>query len=338
MREQLQKKFVEDWLNSSRRTILKVAPRVGKCKISLEIAKRLGVRKMLVVFPRNDIQSSWENEKIKWGYDIELVFTTYKSLHKHTENYELRAYDELHEASEANLIEIDKNKDQAIGLSGSMTKTTESKILEATGMYVCSEYSIAQAVEDGIICDYEINVHKLKLIPEDKRKFNSLHFRWEKAKGAYKRMLELQIISFLQTCKTKELYTKELIKKYADERILVFCGQTDMADRLGIPVYHSKNKEKQIFDDFCQGKGQHLACCQLIQAGITILPINRGIINYTSGSSENSAQKICRFLGKELYAPDKKAIIDFLAIDEPFSMQRTKTALLFFDESKIIYK
>ncbi len=110
-----------------------------------------------------------------------------------------------------------------------------------------------------------------------------------------------------------------------------------MADRQGIPVYHSKKKEQEIFDGFCRGDVQQLACCEMLAAGITILPINRGILAYVSGASEQAAQKICRMLGKEVFNPNKKAIIDLIDFDESFSRIRTATALNMFDNTKINY-
>jgi hypothetical protein len=61
------------------------------------------------------------------------------------------------------------------------------------------------------------------------------------------------------------------------------------------------------------------------------------VINYTSGNPEDTAQKICRFLGFEYDNPDKKAEIHLISSTENFEKSRLKTALLFFDESKINY-
>lgn len=337
-REELQEKYKNEWLSSSRRAVLLLAPRIGKTKIAINIIEEAGYKKILVAFPRNDIKSSWDNELDKLGVLLPgLVYTTFVSLHKHLEEqWDLIIIDEIQEASDNVLDRVPKEGD-ILCLTGTMTKTTENNILERTGIYVCSEYTIKEAVEDGVICDYEINVHRIELEGIEAHKFNILNRRHMKAEGSYKNMLKLQMIGLLQKSEVKVEYTKALIKKYEEERLLIFCGQTEIADKLGIPVYHSKKKEKQIFDDFCKGNGQHLACVKLIQAGITILPINRGIINYTSGASEDCAQKICRFLGKELYAPGKKAIIEFLSINEPFDQQRVKTALNMFDNSKINY-
>lgn len=338
MIDKLQEKWREEWLSSSKRAILFLSPRTGKTKASLDIAEEVGARKILVAMPRNDIQQAWERERK--GREIDLEYTTFRSLEKHLEGeYSLIIMDEIHEGSDKLLETLSKFPQNIpiIGLTGTMTHSTEANILKRTGLYVCSRYTIEEAVRDGVICDYEINVHKIPLIGEEKTKFEKLYSKYKWAKGSFKNLISLQLIGMLQKSPSKLTYTKELIQEYSNERLLIFCGQTEIADQLGIPVYHSKQKEKQIFDDFCEGKGDHLACVKLIQAGITIKPINRGIINYNSGASEDCAQKICRFLGKELYFPDKKAQVEFLCIDHPFSMWRVETALNLFEQSKISY-
>ncbi len=341
MINELQEKWRKEWLSSSRRAILFLSPRVGKCRIALKIKEELKALNVLIIIPRNDIRGSWEDELGKLGMcDFGIQFTTFRSLEKHIRGkWDLIIWDEIQEGSDKLLEALSKFTQSIpiIGLTGTMTHSTEANILKKTGLYVCSRYTIEEAVRDGVICDYEINVHKIPLIGEEKTKFEKLYNRYKWAKGSFKNLVSLQLIGMLQKSPSKLSYTKELIQKYSNERLLIFCGQTEIADQLGVPVYHSKQREKQIFDDFCEGKGDHLACVKLIQAGITIKPINRGIINYNSGASEDCAQKICRFLGKELYSPDKKAHIEFLCINHPFSMWRVETALNMFEQSKINY-
>ena len=75
----------------------------------------------------------------------------------------------------------------------------------------------------------------------------------------------------------------------------------------------------------------------MMQSGITILPISLGIINYMSGNPEDSAQKICRFLGIEYDNLNKKAEIHIICSNTDFEKKRIETALMFFDENKIKY-
>lgn len=345
---ELQEKWGEEWLASSRRAILFLSCRAGKTRVALDIARKRGAKRLLVAFPRNDIQASWEKEIELMGMDVEVEYTTFLSLHKCQGEYDLRIYDEIHEASN-NVLDVMSVKGEVIALSGTMTNTTEGNILKKTGLYVCSRYTIEEAVADGVICDYEINVHRIALdtktpyiktkkgLVTEKRSFDNISYVLSGMKGKQRKFMELKLISILKNSLAKEEYTKDLIDIYRGERLLIFCGLTDMADRLGVPVYHSKKKEQETFDSFCRGDIPHMACVKMLQAGITIKPIQRILLNYASGASESTAQMICRALGREYDAPEKKATIDLLTINEAFDRQRVETALNFFEKSKINY-
>lgn len=350
--DRLQEGWKEEWLSSSRRAILFLSCRSGKTSVALNIIKELG-GKVLVCFPRNDIEVGWKKEMYRLGVgEGNIAFTTFLSMGKYLdEGWDLIIIDEIHELSNKGmetLLEFG-SRVSILGLTGTMTNTTEGGLLKKTGLYVCSRYTIEEAVKDGVICDYEINVHSIKLddiVPyiktkrgliTEKKSFDNIHYILSKMKGKQKRFIELKLINILKNSLAKEGYTKGLIDTYRGERLLIFCGLTNMADRMGVPVYHSKKKEQEIFDGFCIGSIPHMACVKMLQAGITIKPINRAIINYTSGASETCCQMICRTLGKETFSPDKKAVIEFLTIDEPFDRMRASTALNMFEQGKINY-
>ena len=115
--------------------------------------------------------------------------------------------------------------------------------------------------------------------------------------------------------------------------LLVNC--LALKEKLAEKLY-SEFSEKEIFNSFCNGEGNHLATIKMMQSGITILPISLGIINYMSGNPEDSAQKICRFLGIEYDNLNKKAEIHIRCSKTDFEKKRIETALMFFDENKIL--
>jgi hypothetical protein len=139
----------------------------------------------------------------------------------------------------------------------------------------------------------------------------------------------------IQNSVAKLEMTKRLIQKHKDERILVFCGITKIADSLGIPSYHSKKEEKQVFEDFASGKGNHMAVVKIGNTGVTYKPLNRVIINYFDSNAENLAQKINRCMAMEYNNPDKKAQIYIISSDEEVEAKWLNKALEFFDKSKI---
>lgn len=329
------------------------APRFGKIKTTIEILKEIDVDKILIAFPRNDIAEGWRSDFKKWGYkNANITFTTFRSLKNHVkEHWDFFIIDEIQEASAKQLemmYSIVLNS-PTIALSGTITGKTEKQIMKHTGMEICYKYTIDQAVEEGILTDYDIYIHlvdldnKTKIYSKntktEKRYFDAISFTKEKMDSASQKwFMELKQIKILQNSLAKVNKTKELINKYEDQRLLIFTGLTEIANQLEVPVYHSKSRDRQVFLDFCNGINyKHLATVNMMQAGITILPINKGLVNYISGAPENTAQKICRFLGFEYATPDKKASIHIISSREKFELNRIKTALSFFNGDKIHY-
>lgn len=350
IRERIQEEAFQAWNTGGRKSIIKAAPRTGKTFIAEKAIPNY--LHTIIVLPRNDIIEGWMNtfEK-KWKVMCSVEFCTTRSLKKVIYQRScLLVLDEIQEYSDNQLDELstmvgDFTVD-VMALTGTLTKKKEERIARILGLPISYEYSIEEAVADGILTDYQINVHKIPLDKlrryittkkgevSEKTYFDKIQYAIKK-NPKNKAFLDRKLISLLQTSGSKLEATLRFLDSYKEERVLVFCGQTKIADELGIPVYHSKAKEKGILDDFCKNLGiNQLATVKMLQAGITIHPIDRGVLNYTSGSPEDCAQKICRFLA---YEWNKKATIDILCIDEEFELGRIRTALMYFDESKINY-
>ena len=155
--------------------------------------------------------------------------------------------------------------------------------------------------------------------------------------GTVTMFLRLARMRLIQSSLAKTNATKALLAAHKDERVLVFCGTTAVADNLGIPSYHNKSKEKEIFEDFAEGKGNHLAVVKIGNTGVTYKPLDKVIINYFDSNAENLAQKINRCMAMEYNTPDKKAHIYIVSSDEAVELKWLKKALEFFDENKIKY-
>lgn len=352
IREVRQGEAKEAYLASNRKSILNCAPRFGKIKTTIEIMKELGVERPLISFPRNDIAEGWKSDFKKFGFDVEVDYVTFTSMKKKIEgDYDFFVIDEIQEASSNQmkvmdyLVSIDTLP--CVGLSGTITATTEKDIIRGLGLTICYKYEIDKAVAEGILSDYHIYVHQVDLDNKigycgakkktEKEYFKALVAVKDKMKGQQKWFMEMKQINVLQNSISKLEKTKELIDKYRSERLLIFTGLTEIADKLGVPVYHSKSKDRKLFLDFCAGIGDHCATVNMLQAGITVLPIDKGIVNYFSGAPEATTQKICRFLGTEMQRPNKKAEIHLVSSKEKFELFRLQTALSFFESSKITY-
>ena len=353
LRDERQQEFANIWINSGKHGILNLCPRFGKIFTTINIIEKLKPKSILIAYPDNKIRDSWKTDFEKRGYDdSNVTYTTHLSLKKYTENlYDLVVLDEIHLLSEAQieaareLLEININ---VLGLTGTMTSWTEQTLEDELDLSVVAHYPIEQAIEEGVIVDYEITVVRVPL--DNKRKNNYKDkMRTEKqqfdaygyvinsleAQGKSTMFLRLARMRIIQNSVAKMEKTRDLLKKHKDERVLVFCGVTKIADSLGIPSYHSKKDEKQLFEDFASGKGKHMAVVKIGNTGVTYKPLNRVIINYFDSNAENLAQKINRCMAMEYNNPDKKAQIYIVCSNEDVEAKWLKKALEFFDKNKI---
>ena len=357
LRDERQKEFANAWLDHGKFGILNLCPRFGKIYTTINALEQLPPHStILIAYPDLKIKESWEKDFATRGYNNpNITYTTHLSLHKYKEyDFDVIIIDEIHLLSEAQIEaakELIEHNECVLGLTGTLSRWTEETLNEELGLYVLAEYPIEQAIEEGVIVDYQITVVKVPLdnvqkqnykgkMRTEKQQFDAYGYVINKMEqtGGNSMFLRLSRMRIIQNSIAKLRMTKQLLNKHADERVLVFCGVTSIADNLGIPSYHSKSSEKQLFEDFASGKGNHLAVVKIGNTGVTYKPLNRVIINYFDSNAENLAQKINRCMAMEYNTPDKKAHIYIITSNEEVEMKWLNKALEFFDKRKIKYE
>jgi superfamily II DNA or RNA helicase len=354
LRDKRQKEFADVWLKE-KHGILNLCPRFGKIRTSILALEKLKPKSILIAYPDNKIKESWEADFRASGFDDSIVtYTTHLSLKKLADqSFDVVIIDEIHLLSEAQ-IEVCKDlfdvNGQILGLTGTLSSWTERTLEEELDLHVIATYPIEKAIEEGVIVDYEIHVIRVPLDnvtlqdykgkkKTEKKQFDALTWVVNKLQnsGSDTMFMRLARMRLIQSSLAKVKATRALLEKHADERVLVFCGVTKIADSLGIPSYHSKSTEKQLFEDFAEGKGNHLAVVKIGNTGVTYKPLNKVIINYFDSNAENLAQKINRCMAMEYNTPDKKAHIYIVSTTEPTELKWLSKALEFFDKNKIKY-
>ena len=213
-----------------------------------------------------------------------------------------------------------------------------------------ANYSIEQAISEGVITDYEIDVIQVPLDNKIKQRFGR-KIRTEKQQfdiygkiiekleneGKNTKFLRLSRMRIIQGSVAKQQRTISLIEEHKEERILVFCGLTKIADNLGIPSYHSKSSDKKVFDEFVNGEGKHLAVIKIGNTGITYSPLSFTIISFFDSNSENLCQKILRVMSMEYDNPEKMAKIFIICSTEIVEQHWLSRALEMFNQEKINY-
>ena len=356
IRDIRQEEFAGVYIGCSGKGILDLCPRFGKIFTSVHILRHLDEKKksqvkILVAYPDNTIKKCWQEELKRVGYsNPNIEYTTFLSLHKHKKLvYDMVIIDEIHLLSEAQIVvlqQIDRKNKRILGLTGTLSSWTERTLLKVLRLQVIGRYSIKDAVKEGVVTDYHITV---KIVPLDNTVKNQYkkHLRTEKGQfeaysGVISKLerefketffLRLARMRIIQNSLAKLQATKSLLATFSKERVLIFCGLIKVAESLGCPVFHSKSKDKKVFDDFTKGKGNHLSVVKIGNTGVTYSPLNKVIVNYFNSNSEDLAQKINRAMGME-YA-GKKADIWIISSDEEVEIRWLQKALEFFDETKI---
>ena len=353
LRDKRQKEFADVWLKHGMYGILNLCPRFGKIRTSILALEKLKPKSILIAYPDNKIKESWQSDFHDSGFDDSIVtYTTHLSLKKYANlSFDVVIIDEIHLLSEAQ-IEVCKDlfdvNGQILGLTGTLSSWTERKLEEELDLHVIAHYPIEKAIEEGVIVDYEIHVIRVPLdnivyndykgkLKTEKKHYDGVSWVINKLQnsGTDTMFLRLARMRLIQSSLAKTNATKRLLAAHKDERVLVFCGTTAVADNLGIPSYHNKSKEKEIFEDFAEGKGNHLAVVKIGNTGVTYKPLDKVIINYFDSNAENLAQKINRCMAMEYNTPDKKAHIYIVSSSEPVELKWLQKALEFFDKDKI---
>ena len=354
LRDQRQAEFAKQWMDGGEYGILYLCPRFGKIRTSINVLRNYAEHcTVLIAYPDNKIKESWLADFEALGYDNpNITFTTHLSLKKHVNKmFDIVIIDEIHLLSEAQIEvckELFRENERVLGLTGTLAAGTKWMLETHLALYVKAEYPLSRAIEEGIIVDYHItvvttpldNIVKQKFgakVRTEKQQFDSYGWVINKmeSEGRSSMFLRLARMRIIQSSLAKKNLTKKIIQKHKDERILIFCGVTKVADDLGIPSYHSKSSEKKLFEDFAEGRGNHMAVVKIGNTGVTYKPLNRVVINYFDSNSENLAQKIQRCTAMEYNNPSKKAEIYILSSNEEVEMKWLQKALEFFDRTKI---
>lgn len=333
---------------------LDVSVRVGKCKITIDLLKKDFVPNevILLCYPDNRILESWTKDIEKWKYNNpNIIFCNFSSLHKYKDKiFGLVVIDEFPSASEnereiCHIIMTNDKKTKCLALSGTISK--ESK--EEWGLKEIAKYTTEQAIEDGILSDYQITVHLVDLDTiiktknskgkeiTEKQRYDNYTYVIEKMKknGSNFMHLALSCNRLSLSSIGKVNYTKKLLKQLNDKRVIVFTGLANTADSLGIPSYHSKSESDKAFKDFQEGKSDKLALAAIAKMGVTFFSLESVILLNFTYNAEESKQMLTRSLIMDYKG--KIADLHLICLRENPELKKVEESLSMLDKTKIKY-
>ena len=333
---------------------------VGKTRIGLRhMAKRFhDTVKFLVVVPKESVQDSWINEIYGAGFEYlapHIDFVNYRSISKMPYHYEVVYLDECHSLKYSHgdwlsIYQI-KHEGTTIGLTGTYPTWRKGEKGEMCNRFCPKvfEYITDDAVEDGILNDYRIFVHKLQLgtqnTIEKKRRDGKTwktselkdYLYWaqrvdESVTPKDRQIATIQRMKVLQSYKTKELYAAKLLKTLK-EKTIVFANTKKQADSLCPYSFHSSNpKSDKNLSLFKNNEINQLSAVEQLSEGVTIPNLKCAVILHSYGNNRKAAQKIGRVLRLN---PDEVAHVHILCYMNSQDRRWVNNALESFDESKI---
>ena len=332
---------------------------VGKTLIGLQYInhyQKLNTDKLkvLVVAPKLSIFDRWRLDAEKFGINLHNIdFTTYLSLNKHNPHeYNVIVLDECHSLLYGHHTFLAMYQGRILGLSGTPPRYGKSEKGEMVQQYcpILYKYITDDAVDDSILNDYRIIVHKMQISTENtlpvKMKTSTFYTSERKSYDYWtKRILqaqgkkEEQIASVMRMrvmmdFKTKERYTKLLLSEIED-KCIVFCNTQDQADRICVNSYHSKNDDSENnLQQFKDGNISELSCVMQLNEGINIPNLKAGIIMHAYGNERKSNQRIGRLLRLK---PKETAIVHILCYKNTVDDRWVTEALKDLDPDKISY-
>lgn len=345
-----------------KRTGLAVSMGVGKTLIGLRYLSHLQDLNMhklnvLVVAPKLSIFDTWKDDAIKFGIDQkvmdQITYTTYLSLNKfNPHNYDVVVLDECHSLLYSHHTFLASYAGRILGLTGTPPRYHKSEKGEMVHQYcpILYKYITDDAVDDNILNDYRIVVHKMPLntenalpvVMKDKTFYTSerkSYDYWSKRILESSTKKQEQIASVMRMrvmmdFKTKETYTKYLLNEIED-KCIVFCNTQAQADRVCEYSVHSENPDAEAnLEMFKKDEISKLSCVLQLNEGVNIPNLRAGIIMHSYGNERKSSQRIGRLLRLN---PDDTAVIHVLCYSGTVDERWVAEALRDLDQTKIKY-
>jgi superfamily II DNA or RNA helicase len=351
----IQEKIEETIILNNCRGIVLSSVRSGKTKMLLESVKKYSKEEnitILLLYPYLDIKVSWENEMNRIDYHPNITYCTFASIAKiKLDGWDFVIIDEAHLLGEENQLpiagEIADYNECVIFASGTYNKNTLYNIKIHTGMELIVNYSTEQAVEDGIISDFTIFIHKYELnnfeIVEygkskkwkstEKRECNRLGARVINSVGQGKMFAALERMRFINTNQTLTKKVKHWIKENFDQRFILFVSDEKTGTRYEIPMFNSKSKNDTVLKEFQAGIINHLCLIKKASAGVTFPNLQNILITAINSNGENLEQMV----GRSLLDDTEHSNIHIFVSTEEFQLKWLIKSLEGIDKNRVKY-
>lgn len=356
-KNEIQRIIIDKIKNALFRGLVLASVRSGKTRILLTAIREMSNNDLdttiLVSTPQVDIMHSWKDECEKLNYYPKIEYCNFKSLHKVQDNkYDFVVMDEAHTIPPDNTLpivsKIVKNNDKVILASGTYSDETLLNLKFSTGLRQIVNYSTDDAIKDGIVNDFKVEVHIFKLDNTKSVQFGGLK-KWystdykeckrmskkvDNSFGKDKMIAALFRMKMINSCQSLIKVVKKWIEDNPDKRFILFTGDEKVGKNYNIPMFNSKSKNNDVLKDFQEYRSNSLCLIKKGGTGVTYEGLDTILITDINSNSETLEQRCGRSL---LFEEGKESVIHIFCSIEDFQIRWLESSLKSINPDRINY-
>jgi superfamily II DNA or RNA helicase len=357
-KNEIQRVIIDKIKNALFRGIVLASVRSGKTRQLLTAIREMSNNDLdinvLVSTPQVDIMHSWIQECQKLDYYPKIEYCNFKSLHKIQDNkYDFIVFDEAHAIPPDNILpivaKITKNNDKVILASGTYSEDTLSNLQFTTGLQQIVNYSTDDAIKDGIVNKFKVEVHLFELDNAKSVQFGGLK-KWystdfkeckrmskkvDESFGQDKMVAALFRMKMINSCQSLIRVVKQWIEDNKDKRFILFTADEKVGMNYGISMFNSKSKNNDVLKDFQEYRSNSLCLIKKGGTGVTYEGLDTILITDINSNSETLEQRCGRSL---LFEEGKESVVHIFCSTEEFQMKWLIKSLKSINPSRVNYK
>lgn len=351
-KDKVQREIINTLKRNNLKGIMLASIRSGKCRQILTAIKEHSetIPKVLIAYPIVDIKNSWIKECELIDYQPNIMYTTFASIEKMKDKvFDYVIFDEAQLLAEDTQLKIasfiNKRHKHCIFASGTYSSKTLEEIKFNTGLDLIVNYTTEQAIEDGIISDFNIFIHTYNLNGTDKKWFGKVK-KWQSTEvkecnrlsnkvnttsGQERFFHALSRMRFINSCDSLVNAVKSWIKNNPNKRFLLFTGDENVGKKYNLPMYNSKSKTDEILKQFQNEEINQLCLIKKGGVGITYKNLNTIILTAINSNGESIEQQI----GRGLLDDTEDCNVHIFVSSEQFQLKWLNSALENVNKNKI---
>ena len=242
-----------------------------------------------------------------------------------------------------------KNNDKVVLASGTYSEETLLDLKFSTNLQQIVDYSTDDAINDGIVNNFKVEVHLFKLDNTKSVQFGGLK-KWystdykeclrmskkvDESFGKDKMMIALFRMKMINSCQSLIRNVQQWIKDNPDKRFILFTGDEKVGMNYNIPMFNSKSKNNDVLKDFQEYRSNSLCLIKKGGTGVTYEGLDTILITDINSNSETLEQRCGRSL---LFEEGKESVVHIFCSMEDFQLRWLESSLKSINPDRISYK